>query len=290
MSVSAPPDVAVIIPHYNDPDRLIRCLEALVPQAGDDVEIVVADNASTVDITHIRAAFPTVRFVVQPESGAGPARNLGVAETTAPWIMFIDADCLPAPDWLAVGRAIAKADHVIGGRVDVFHETPAPKSGAEAFEQVFAFKMQAYLERDAFLGAGNLVTSRALFEKVGGFRPAVSEDKEWSQRAAATGFTLNFEDRLAVGHPSRQDWAALQRKWQRLGVEAFLLDGQGGAGRLKWAAKALMMPVSALVHAPRILKAEGLTAQEKGRALVTLVRIRCARMVWMLQQSVTGKE
>ena len=282
-------DVAVIIPHYNDPDRLVRCLEALVPQAGEDVEIVVADNASTVDISHVRAAFPSVRFVIQPESGAGPARNLGVADTTAPWIMFIDADCLPAPDWLAVGREIARPDHVIGGRVDVFHETPPPKSGAEAFEQVFAFKMQAYLERDAFLGAGNLVTSRQLFETVGGFRPAVSEDKEWSQRAAATGFVLGFEDRFAAGHPSRQDWPALARKWKRLGVEAFLLDAQGGAGRLKWALKALLMPASALAHAPRVLRATGLTPQEKGRALVTLLRIRCARMVWMLRQALTGK-
>lgn len=289
MTVTPAPDVAVIIPHYNDPDRLIRCLEALVPQAGNDVEIVVADNASTVEISHVRDRFPTVRFVVQPESGAGPARNLGVAETTAPWIMFIDADCLPAPDWLAVGREIARPDHVIGGRVDVFHETPPPKSGAEAFEEVFAFKMQAYLERDAFLGAGNLVTSRALFEDVGGFRPAVSEDKEWSQRAAATGYTLSFEDRFAAGHPSRQDWAALARKWQRLGVEAFLLDAEGGAGRLKWALKALLMPASALVHAPRVLGAEGLTGQEKGRALFTLGRIRCARMVWMLRQALTGR-
>ena len=289
MTVTTAPDVAVIIPHYNDPDRLTRCLEALVPQAGEDVEIVVADNASTVDISHVRAAFPSVRFVIQPESGAGPARNLGVAETTAPWIMFIDADCLPAPDWLAVGREVAKPDHVIGGRVDVFHETPPPKSGAEAFEQVFAFKMQAYLERDAFLGAGNLVTSRCLFEHVGGFRPAVSEDKEWSQRAAATGYTLSFEDRFAAGHPSRQDWVALARKWQRLGVEAFLLDAQSGAGRLKWALKALLMPVSAVVHAPRILKAEGLTGQEKGRALFTLACIRCARMIWMLRQAITNR-
>ena len=289
MPVSANPDVAVIIPHYNDPDRLTRCLQALVPQAGDDVEILVADNASTVDISNVRAAFPSVRFVIQPESGAGPARNMGVAQTTAPWIMFIDADCLPADDWLAVGREIAKADHVIGGRVDVFHETPPPKSGAEAFEQVFAFKMQAYLERDAFLGAGNLVTSRKLFEHVGGFRPAVSEDKEWSQRAAATGYTLGFEDRFAAGHPSRQDWDALERKWKRLGVEAFLLDVHGGAGRLKWAIKALLMPASALAHAPRVLNAKGLTGQEKGRALFTLARIRCARMVWMLRQALTGK-
>jgi len=282
-----PFQIAVIIPHYNDPERLQRCLAALVPQAEDDVEIVVSDNASTVDLSNIRAAFPSVRFVTEPTSGAGPARNRGVAETTAPWLMFIDADCLPAADWLAVGRRIAKEGTVIGGRVDVFHETPAPKSGAEAFEEVFAFKMESYLTRDAFLGAGNLVVSRAVFDDVGGFRPAVSEDKDWSQRAARKGHTLAFEDDFAAGHPSRQDWAALRHKWRRLAREGYLLDGQGA--RLKWALKALLMPASVLAHLPKVLKTERLSGSEKMRAVWTLLRIRCARMVWMLGQAVTGR-
>lgn len=279
--------IAVIIPHYNDPERLARCLEALVPQAGNDVEIVVADNASTVDLSRVRDTFATVRFVTEPTSGAGPARNRGVAETNAPWLMFIDADCLPASDWLAVGRRIAKEGTVIGGRVDVFHETPAPKSGAEAFEEVFAFKMESYLTRDAFLGAGNLVVSRAVFEDVGGFRPAVSEDKDWSQRAARKGHTLAFENDFVAAHPSRQDWPALRHKWRRLAREGYLLDGQGA--RLKWVMKALMMPASVLTHLPKVLQARGLSGAEKGRAAWTLLRIRCARMVWMLRQTVTGQ-
>ncbi len=283
------PHIAVIIPHYNDPDRLARCLTALIPQAGEDVEIVVADNASTVDLSHVRDKFPTVRFVTEPTSGAGPARNRGVAETTAPWLMFIDADCLPADDWIAIGRRIAKEDTVIGGRVDVFHETPRPCSGAEAFEQVFAFKMQAYLTRDAFLGAGNLVTSRAVFDRVGGFRPAVSEDKEWSQRAAATGYVLDFDHQLAVGHPSRQDWQALRHKWRRLTSEGFLLDGQGGRGRMRWLARALLMPISVILHIPKIMRSSGLENREKIRAVWTLTRVRFARMGWMIIQAVTGK-
>lgn len=280
---------AVIIPHYNDPTRLTRCLNALMPQIGPEGEVVVVDNGSTVDISEVKNAFPAVRFEQQLESGAGPARNMGVAKTDAPWLMFIDADCVPADDWIAVGREIGREGTIIGGRVDVFHETEPPKSGAEAFEEVFAFKMRAYLERDAFLGAGNLVLPRAVFEGTGGFLPAVSEDKEWSQRAASKGFTLAFDDRFAAGHPSRQDWAALRRKWARLTVEAFLLRREAGKGRAGWALRALAMPASAVAHAPRVLRCESLTAQEKGRALVTLLRIRCARMIWMLGQAITGK-
>lgn len=287
-STRTQPTHAVIIPHYNDIDRLSRCLEALLPQAGPETEIIVVDNASPVSMDPIRERFDQVRVLTQPEKGAGPARNMGVAHSTAPWILFIDADCVPAPDWLAVGKRIARPDQVIGGRVDVFHETPPPQSGAEAFETVFAFKMQAYLERDAFLGAGNLVLPRALFDDVGGFRPAVAEDKEWSQRAARGGYTLAYDDDFVVSHPSRQDWPALRHKWQRMTSEGFLLLGGGRGGRLKWALKALAMPLSVLAHGPRIVAHRGLSLREKGAALATLLRIRLARMGWMLRQAMTG--
>lgn len=278
---------AIIIPHYNDVDRLERCLEALMGQCGDDVEVVVADNASTDDLAHIEERWPGVRIVVEPEKGAGPARNAGVAATTAPWLMFIDADCVAGSGWVARGREIADENAVIGGRVDVFHETPPPLSGAEAFETVFAFQMKSYLEKNAFLGSGNLVTSRNVFEKVGGFQPAISEDKDWSQRAARAGFLLEFDNALVVSHPSRRDWAALSRKWRRLTSEAYLTEGQGAPTR--WALKALLMPLSALVHVPRVLCHKELGSSDKIRAVLTLFQIRFARMFWMIGQLIGNK-
>lgn len=279
----------VIIPHYNDVMRLERCLNALQPQLGQDVEVVVSDNNSTVDLEPIKAQFPDVRFITQTEKGAGPARNLGVSVTTAPWIFFIDADCVPAEDWIAVGKRIAKAGHIIGGPVPVFHETPPPQSGAEAFETVFAFKMQAYLERDKFLGAGNLILPRSVFEDMEGFRAAVAEDKEWSQRAARHGYTLSFDASFIASHPSRQDWPALRHKWHRLMAESFLLQEPGIGSKLKWVGRALAMPLSIFPHLPRILSHKGLTWPEKLRASATLIRLRLCRMGWMLGQAITGK-
>ena len=278
---------SIIIPHYNDVERLERCLEALMPQVSDDVEVVVADNASTMPLDVILRRWPSVRLVTQTEKGAGPARNAGVAATSAPWLLFIDADCVPSPNWIARGRAIASEDKVIGGRVDVFDETPPPKSGAEAFETVFAFQMQSYLEKRAFLGSGNLVTSRKVFDAVGGFLPAVSEDKDWSQRAERAGFSLAFDNELAVSHPSRQNWPALRTKWRRLTSEGFLLEAQGAWGRLRWALKGLLMPLSVVMHAPKILMHNSLSGREKWRALVTLARLRCLRMFWMLEQALS---
>jgi GT2 family glycosyltransferase len=295
MTSQAGPQDAIIIPHYNDVARLCRLLEALETQDRTGSEVIVADNGSTVDLGPVADRFPWVRIVSEPASGAGLARNKGAAATTAPWLFFIDADCLPEPDWLNQARRIARGDRdvITGGRVDVFDETPPPRSGAEAFETVFAFQMQRYLEEEGFLGAGNLVVARESFDMTGGFRAAVSEDKEWSQRAAAAGFRLAYDDALAVGHPSRQDYAALSRKWHRVVEESWALQRHGDRpdwlNRLFWAGRACLMPASVLLHIGPILRHPALSTRERARAIVTLARIRIARMGWMLGHAIMGK-
>ncbi len=251
-----------------------------------DTEIVVVDNNSPISLERVRAAFPSVRFVTEPEKGAALARNRGVRETTAPRLFFIDADCVPAGDWLAVGREIAARADLIGGRVDVFDETPPPRSGAEAFEAIFAFNFRKYIEVQGFSGAGNLLTRRDIFDAIGGFINGVSEDREWTMRAVARGYSLIYEDQFQVSHPSRQNWSALRTKWRRMTQEAYQLNGDGLMPRLKWAIRGLAMPASAVVHIPKVLRSNKLASSgETLRAIATLIRLRCLRMVWMLRQA-----
>jgi GT2 family glycosyltransferase len=285
-------DAAIIIPHYNDVDRLIRGLTALQPQLSGRVETVIIDNASTVPLDQIRQLFPDIRLVVETRKGAANARNRGVEETSAPLLFFIDSDCLAAPDWVAAALTTLTrtgAD-LVGGRVEIFDETPPPRTGAEAFETVFAFDFRTYIEKKGFSGSGNLVTRRDVFLATGPFIHGLSEDLDWCRRATAKGFRLAYDDTLRVGHPSRQDWPALKRKWRRLTEESFGVNGCGPAQRVKWAIKALAMPVSILAHLPKVLRHPALrTWQERGRAAATLTRLRFARMGWMLAQALRGR-
>lgn len=283
------PDLSVVIPHYNDPVRLRLCLSELLLNNVGAAEIIVVDNASTVPLDDVIGDFPSVRFFTETEKGAAPARNRGVAESQAPVLAFIDADCVPDRDWLDVVRKVAPRADLTGGRVSVFDETPPPRSGAEAFETVFAFDFKTYVEKKGFSGAGNLVTTRAVFDDVGPFINGVAEDAEWTMRAVAKGYRLAYADELRVRHPSRQDWSALQRKWNRMTKEAFALAGDSAQARLRWAFKALMMPISVVVHLPRILFSPELRGpKERWRGAVTLVRIRLERMRWMLLLAMGG--
>src|SRR6056297_463618 len=280
------PEIAIIIPHYNDVVRLERCLSALIKNDLSGCEVLVVDNGSTQSLKNIQAQFPDIRFVTEPQKGAAAARNRGVQETTAPQLMFIDADCLPASDWVTVGRQVAHKADLIGGRVEVFDETSPPRSGAEAFEAVFAFDFRHYIEVQGFSGTGNLITRRDVFEDVGPFRGGVSEDRDWSFRSTGQGYSLIYEDGLRVGHPSRQDWPALKGKWRRITQEMFSQTEGGAMARVKWALKGLMMPASILAHLPKALKNSKLSSTgDRWHAAITLIRLRLLRMVWMLRQA-----
>lgn len=293
MSAAPPsaPRFAVVIPHYNDLDRLIRCLEALMVQDLSDTEVIVADNASPVDMAPVAARFPGIRLVTQPEKGAAAARNKGVEDTQAEWVFFLDADCVPRPGWVEAAKRIAAGDTgtITGGRIEVFDETPAPRSGAEAFETVFAFDQESYVRDKGFSVTANLVTSRATFETTGPMIVGLSEDVEWCRRAVSKGHQLTYDAGLLVAHPTRQDWPALARKWRRMTEEGFGLNGSSPLARVKWMGRAGLMPLSVLAHLPKVLGHPALSGREKMAGVGMLARLRLARMIWMLRQGGLGR-
>ncbi|WP_424968563.1 glycosyltransferase family 2 protein [Dinoroseobacter sp. S375] len=298
---STPPtqgqQAAIIIPHYNDVVRLRTCLAALVPQIaaltqGDGpgpVDLVVIDNGSTQDLDPIMADFPQARFLSEPQKGAAPARNTGVRESTAPCLFFIDADCVPDPDWLKTALDLSGWDGIIGGRVDVFDETPPPRSGAEAFETVFAFPQEQYVTRKNFSVTANLLTTRKVFEDTGPFDGTVVEDSDWCQRAVARGWPIAYHPELGVGHPTRNDWSALRRKWKRTTAENYFAGGTDPVSRLRWALRAGAVLASAPLHIPRVLRHPALAAGERAPCIGVLIRLRVLRAGWMLRQAVFGE-
>ncbi len=281
------PRAAIIIPHFNDVVRLRRCLTALTAQDVSAVEVVVVDNGSAEPLDAIRDAYPQVRFLEESAAGAAMARNRGVRESVAPLLFFLDADCVPAADWLATALQVCGRGDLVGGRVDVFDETPPPRSGAEAYEAVFAFRCKWYVERRGFAVTANLLTRRDVFEAVGDFRPGLAEDIDWCLRARSQGYLLVYEDKLRVGHPSRKDWAALAGKWRRVTREAFPLSG---VGRGRWALFGLGQVAIALKDLPRVVVATELSGlRERAAAALALIRLRCLKGWWMLRQAAGAK-
>lgn len=278
------PEVSIIIPHYNDPAGLGRCLDALESQTFDikRAEVVVGDNASPCGLEAVEQAVKgRARIAVQPEKGAGAARNAAVAASTAPLLAFVDSDCVPEPGWLAAGlECLRNAAPVIGGAMIVSVEDERAMTPVEAFERVFAFDNRTYVEVKQFTVTANLFTTRAIFDQVGGFRPEVSEDMDWCWRARDAGYSIAYCPDAVVTHPARRDWDELIRKWRRLTSEMLAIHRARGGGTVSWLGRSWLMPLSAIAHMPKVAAARDVPRWcDKLGAAAILLRLRIWRLV-----------
>jgi GT2 family glycosyltransferase len=262
------PLVTVVIPHFNQLAALDLCLESLVRQSypRGRINIIVADNASPIAREALLATIADrACLVVVTERGAGPARNGGVAAAKGQVLAFIDADCVADERWIAAGVASLADYDFVGGEVRVGHRGARP-SAVEAFEMEFAFNFKRYITKEGFTGSGNMFVSAAVFDQVGGFQADVSEDVEWSRRATQLGFRLGYVKDAIVTHPARETWAELTEKWRRINEESLLLAARSKSQSAKWLMRTWVVPLTALVHTPRVLTSRKLpgTAAKMG--------------------------
>lgn len=281
--------ISVVIPHLNQPAMLGRCLASLKAGHRTPDEIIVVDNGSGQLPQEICAAYPEVQLLQEPTPGPGPARNRGVAQATGDILAFIDADCLADPGWLAAAEAAMEdpAAEILGGDVRIAYTDPAHLTQLEAYESIYAYRMDRYIAREGFTGTGNLVVRRAVLEAVGPFAGlSVAEDRDWGQRATKAGHKIRYIAGMKVYHPARARFSELRQKWDRHMAHDFVRAREKSAGRLRWAAKMLAMGVSPLAELPRILmsdRIQGLRA--RALAFIGLARIRFYRagmMAWLL--------
>ena len=90
------PTVSVVIPVYNAEDYLGQCLDSVLLQSLQDIEVICVDDGSTdgsLSILQMYAMFDErIKVIQQENSGAAVARNHGLHEATGKYIIFLDAD------------------------------------------------------------------------------------------------------------------------------------------------------------------------------------------------------
>ena len=90
--------VSIVIPVYNSEGSLGACLERLLHQTFDNIEIICVDDGSTdmsAEILKKYAALDSrVKFFCQENRGPGNARNHGLKEATGKYVIFLDSDDL----------------------------------------------------------------------------------------------------------------------------------------------------------------------------------------------------
>ncbi len=206
------PFVSVIIPVFNDEDRLMICLDSLHKQTypKENFEIVVIDNGSSNPVASKLKTYTNVRCFDEPVSGSYRARNTGIRHALGQIIAFTDSDCIPSIDWIENGvKALSsmKNPGIAAGRIDVFFKDPKRPTWVELFEKEFAFNQEGYVKNQHFGATANVFTTTAVIEKAGLFDESLKSggDMEWGKRVFNAGFDVIYADEVKVDHPARCD-------------------------------------------------------------------------------------
>lgn len=88
--------VSVIIPVYNTEQYIEECLDSVLNQTMNDLEIICIDDGSIDKSLHVLKQYQLsdsrVRILSQNNQGSGPARNRGMQEAHGKYVVFLDAD------------------------------------------------------------------------------------------------------------------------------------------------------------------------------------------------------
>ena len=98
-------DVSIILPCYNEGQKLYQTLEALRDSTGVTYEVVVVNDASSDACCDFLRSAPslfadTLLVDLDQRHGVARSRSVGAGRARAPVLVFMDAHCLPRRGWL----------------------------------------------------------------------------------------------------------------------------------------------------------------------------------------------
>lgn len=178
------PTASIILVTWNSRAHLDQCRSALVSQTRQDFEVVLVDNGSTDgSLEGIEDSWSGFHMVVErlgENKGFTVGNNIGVRLARGKWIVLLNADAYPEPDWLAnlLHAAEQNPEHIafssrqlqydspnlLDGAGDAYHisglawrnhfNLPADRYGREAKEIFSPCAAAAMYSREEFLNVG----------------------------------------------------------------------------------------------------------------------------------------
>jgi hypothetical protein len=184
--------LSVVVPVYNGESFVADCVDSVLAQSDVAAEVVVVDDGSTDSTPTLLARYDDrITVVRQPNRGLSAARNAGIAHATGGLLLFLDADDLQPPGYLAAFAAAAQE----APAAEVFHcgWRAVDADGRPLYAQPTPLALDDDpLHELTVLGSphiGALCVRRAAAERVGGFDTGLDLQEDWDYwlRLAAGG-------------------------------------------------------------------------------------------------------
>lgn len=214
--------IAVIIPTFNDNERLFLCLSALSQQSlhPDNFTVFVVDNGSKTLPEEVTQKFSNVRLLSELKPGSYNARNLALSLVEADYYAFTDSDCVPDQYWLENSLLALEDANVdaVGGPIVLFPKISRQPNAIELIDMLSGFQQEESVLTKHYTPTANLITKASTLKKVGHFNGELMSggDKEWCLRLHQCGGTLTYAKDSIINHPARASKTEYFTKTRRL--------------------------------------------------------------------------
>jgi len=246
---------SVIIPARNEAGTIARLVRAVLDQAPPDwhIEVLVVDDGSTDDTAPVaRTAGARVLELGARPGGGNPAvgRNRGAMAAHGEILIFLDADCLPAPRWLPRLLAGHEAGAtVVGGALDL-PVGLSPMARCDYYCGWYHVHSRRPAGDVPNHPPGNLSVRREAFVATTGFteqQPVAyaHEELAWQAEILRRGGRVVFDPAAIVYHYNRPGFRNLLRRNYRWGFSAIESKAPPGAARMAWVYRSPALLVAA---------------------------------------------
>ena len=228
-------DVAIVVPVYNAPALVERCLDALIAHTHGRARLIVIDDASpdpaVAPLLARYAGMAGVDVLRNPANrGFTATANRGIDAAGRADVVLLNADAEVGPNWLAglrraaccgddVGTTTAVSDNAGAFSVpelEQANELPAAWNFEQSARALWQQAGLAYPE----LPTGNgfcLYIRRAAIDQVGAldeaaFPQGYGEENDFCQRAAHAGWRHVIAGNVLVGHARSQSFGEERRR------------------------------------------------------------------------------
>lgn len=220
--------VTVVIPTLNEERSLSACLDSVLSQTYDNIEVIVADGGSTDRTRDLVAAYaesdPRVRLIDNPRKVPPAALNEAVRVMGSDWLVRIDGHSTVAPDYVerAVGHLRAGEWGGVGGRKDAVGLTGQGRAIAAALGSRFGVGNSTYHHGTSSQVVDHVpfgAYPKTVIEEVGGWDESLptNEDYEFDHRVRSTGRELLFDPAMVIAWECRPTIRAFWRQYRRYG-------------------------------------------------------------------------
>ena len=261
------PRLCIIIVNWNSKDYVRKCLLSLDRFAGIDHQTIVVDGASFDGCGEmISREFPSVKFIQSPENlGFGRCNNLGAAQATSDFLLFLNPDTEITPGALEALLKVAEGDSdvgLVGARLlntdgslqtSCVQALPTPLNQAldsdflrlllpdsKLWRNAAAFASPKPIQVEAVSGACMLI-HRADFTTVGGFSPdyfMYAEDMQLCWELSKLGKRIVYQPAAVITHhgggASSGGFSRFSCLEMRRAVHRFIIGRQGIGGGLAY--------------------------------------------------------